>query len=84
MQVNDFDTRVLVNDQPVSPAFLPTEDFTSIWVTARFRVDATRLRVGRNTVTVRDGKLFPAFQQSGYTWDDFQMRNVVLRVGAGE
>lgn len=78
MQVNDFDTRVLVNDQPVAPAYLPTEDFTSAWVTAQFQVAGEQLHVGRNTVTLRDGKLFPAFQQLGYTWDDFQARNVVL------
>jgi hypothetical protein len=79
MQVNDFDTRVLVNDQPVDPPYLPTEDFTSIWVSAQFQVPANVLRVGRNTVTLRDGKLFPAFQQLGYTWDDFQVRNVILK-----
>lgn len=84
MQVNDFDTRVLVNDQAVSPSFLPAEDFTSIWVSAQFQVSTDRLRVGRNTVTVRDGKLFPAFQQLGYTWDDFQMRNVVLGKISGQ
>ncbi len=78
MQVNDFDNRVLVNDQPVEPAYLPTEDFTSIWVTSRMAVSSRQLRAGRNTVTVRTGKLFPAFQQSGFTWDDIQLRNVVL------
>jgi hypothetical protein len=78
MQVNDFDSRVLVNDQPVTPADLPTEDFSSIWVTAQFQVPAATLRVGRNTASLLDGKLFPAFQQSGFTWDDFQVRNVVV------
>ncbi len=80
MQVSDLDNRVLVNDQPVEPPNLPTEDFTSIWVTAQFQVPAQVLRVGRNTVTLRIGKLFPAFQQFGFTWDDLQVRNVVLRV----
>lgn len=80
MQVNDLDNRVLVNDRPVEPPYLPTEDFTSIWVTAQFHVPAQVLRVGRNTVTLRIGKLFPAFQQSGFTWDDLQVRNVVVRV----
>ncbi len=80
MQVNDFDTRVLINDQPVNPPYLPTEDFTSIWVTAQFAVSPQLLRTGHNTVTLLDGKLFPAFQQLGYTWDDFQVRNVVLHV----
>src|SRR5574341_144783 len=80
MQVNDLDNRVLVNDRPVEPPYLPTEDFTSIWVTAQFQVPAQVLRVGRNTVTLRIGKLFPAFQQSGFTWDDLQVRNVVVRV----
>ncbi len=79
MQVNDFDTRVLINDQPVEPPYLPTEDFTSIWVTAQFAVSPELLRVGHNTVTLRDGKLYPAFQQLGFTWDDFQVRDVVIR-----
>ena len=83
MQVNDFDTRILVNDQPVDPPYLPTEDFTSIWVSAQFQVSPNALRVGRNTVTLLDGKLFPAFQQLGYTWDDFQVRNVVIRKPEG-
>ncbi len=78
MQVNDFDSRVLVNDQTVAPSYLPTEDFTSIWVTAQFQVPARTLRVGLNSVRLLDGKSFPAFQQSGFTWDDFQVRNVVL------
>jgi polysaccharide biosynthesis protein PslG len=78
MQVNDFDNRILVNDQVVDPPYLPTEDFTSIWVTSRFDIPERQLRVGRNTLTVRIGKLFPAFQQSGFTWDDIQVRNVVL------
>ena len=79
MQVNDFDTRVLVNDQPVDPPYLPTEDFTSIWVSAQFQVSPNALRVGLNRVTLVDGKLFPAFQQLGYTWDDFQVRNVMMK-----
>ncbi len=83
MQVNDFDTRVLINDQPVNPPYLPTEDFTSIWVTAQFAVSPQLLRVGHNTVTLRDGKLFPAFQQLGYTWDDFQVRAVAIRKPEG-
>ncbi len=79
MQVNDFDSRVLVNDQPTRPAYLPTEDFTGIWVTAQFQIPASVLRVGGNVVALQDGRLFPAFQQLGFTWDDFQVRNVVLR-----
>jgi putative glycosyl hydrolase len=78
MQVNDYDSVVLVNDQPTPPAYLPTEDFTSIWVTAQFRVPPSILREGRNVLTLHDGKLFPAFQQLGFTWDDFQVRNVIL------
>jgi polysaccharide biosynthesis protein PslG len=78
MQVNDFDSRVLINGQAVQPAYLPTADFTSIWVSARFQVPAAVLQVGRNVVALHDGKLFPAFQQLGFTWDDFQVRNVTL------
>lgn len=76
MQVNDFDSRIWVNDVPLSPAFLPAEDFTSKWVTAQFEVPASALRVGYNAVSIRNGKLLPAFQQSGFTWDEFQFRNV--------
>ncbi|MBI4671385.1 MAG: hypothetical protein HY741_06910 [Chloroflexi bacterium] len=76
MQVNDFDSRIWVNDVPLSPAFLPAEDFTSKWVTAQFKIPANALRVGYNAVSIRDGKLLPAFQQSGFTWDEFQFRNV--------
>ncbi len=79
MQVNDFDTRVWVNDVPLTPAFLPVEDFTGKWVSAQFKIPAGALRVGYNAVAVRNGKLFPAFQQVGFTWDDFQMRNVRLQ-----
>lgn len=77
MQVNALDGRVLVNDQPVNPPYLPTEDFTGVWVTAQFEVPVRLLHVGRNTVTVRAGDTIPAFQQLG-SWDDFQMRSVVL------
>lgn len=80
MQVNDLDNRVFVNDAPVLTPYLAPEDFTSIWVTSRFDVAQSQLRVGRNTVTLRVGKLFPAFQQLGFTWDDLQIRNVVLRI----
>lgn len=78
MQVNDFDSRVMVNDRVTQPAFLPSEDFTGRWVTAQFEVAPDTLHVGKNVVTIRAGKLFPASQQSGFTWDDFQFRNVVL------
>lgn len=78
MQVNDFDSRVIVNERVTQPAFLPTEDFTGRWVTAQFKVSPETLRTGKNVVTIRAGKLFPASQQSGFTWDDFQFRNVVL------
>jgi hypothetical protein len=78
MQVNDLNNRVLVNAQDVTPPFLPTEDFTSQWVSAQLIVPVNLLRVGRNTVTVHAGKLFPAFQQLGYMWDDFQLRNVSI------
>lgn len=76
MQVNDFDTIVSVNDLPPSPAFLPTEDFTGRWVTAQFQIPGDALSVGYNKISIRDGKLMPAFQQKGFTWDDFQFRNV--------
>jgi hypothetical protein len=78
MQVNDYNTRVLVNDLPVKPPYLPTEDFSSMWTQATFLIPAEHLRVGRNTVTLHAGKLFPAFQQLGYTWDDFQVRQVIV------
>jgi GH35 family endo-1,4-beta-xylanase len=75
MQVNDFDSRVWVNDVPLMPPFLPVEDFTSKWVTAQFKIPAHALRVGDNAVSIRDGKLLPPFQQSGFTWDEFQFRS---------
>lgn len=78
MQVNDFDSKVSVNDKPTFPAYLPAQDFTSIWVTARFQIPQTSLREGLNLITIQDGKVFPAFQQTGFTWDDFQFRNVIL------
>jgi hypothetical protein len=78
MQVNDFDSRIWVNDVPLQPAYLPVEDFTSKWVTARFAVPPNTLRVGYNALALRDGKLLPAFQQLGFTWDEFQFRNVQL------
>lgn len=77
MQVNTLDARVLFNDQPVDPPFLPTEDFTSVWVTAQFQVPVRLLRIGHNTITLRAGNTIPAFQQLG-SWDDLQVRNVVL------
>ncbi len=76
MQVNDFDSRVWVNDVPVAPPFLPVEDFTSKWVTAQFTIPAKALRVGSNAVAIQDGKLVPALQQSGFTWDEVQVRNM--------
>ncbi|MCX7841209.1 MAG: hypothetical protein N2559_17360, partial [Anaerolineae bacterium] len=78
MQVNDFNTRVLVNDQPVTPPYLPTEDFSTMWSQAEFLIPPEILRVGRNTVTLHAGKLFPAFQHLDYTWDDFQVRQVIV------
>jgi hypothetical protein len=78
MQVNDFNNRVWVNDRPVTPPYLPTEDFSTMWTQAEFLVPIEYLRVGRNTITLRAGKLFPAFQHLGYTWDDFQVRQVIV------
>lgn len=79
MQVNDFDSAVTVNGEEVPPYYLPAaDDFTSVWTTAQFQVPASMLVVGRNQVAVHDGKLYPAFQQLGFTWDDFQFRNVML------
>jgi hypothetical protein len=78
MQVNDLDTRIWVNDVPLEPAFLPAEDFTSRWVTAHLAVPRSALRLGHNAVSIRNGKLLPPFQQAGFTWDEFQFRNVQL------
>lgn len=78
MQVNDFNTRVLVNDHPIIPPYLPVEDFSTMWTQAEFLIPPDRLRVGRNTITLHAGKLFPAFQHLGYTWDDFQVRQVIV------
>lgn len=77
MQVNSLDTRVLMNDQPINPPYLPTEDFTSVWVTAQRQVPSSLLRVGHNMVTLRAANTLPAFQQLG-SWDDLQLRNVIL------
>jgi hypothetical protein len=77
MQVNTLDGRVLVEDQPVNPPFLPTEDLTSIWVTVQFEVPARLLHAGHNTVTVLAGDAIPALHQLG-SWDDFHLRNVML------
>jgi hypothetical protein len=74
-----LDNRVLVDDQPVEPPYLPAEDFTSTWVSAQFQVSPNILRVGRNTVSVLDSKLFPAAASPGFMWDNLQIRNVVLR-----
>lgn len=83
MQVNTLDVRLLVNDQPVNPPYLPTEDFTSVWVTAQFGVPVRLLHAGHNTVTVSAGDAIPAFQQLG-SWDDLQLRFVVLhKPGSG-
>ncbi len=79
MQVNELDGRVLVNDQSVEPPYLPAEDFTSTWVSAQFQVSPGVLRVGKNTVTVLDSKLFPSAQSPGFMWDNLQIRNIVLR-----
>jgi hypothetical protein len=78
MQVNELDNRVLVNDQPVNPPFLPVEDFTNVWVSAGFQVSPNLLHVGRNTVTVLDSKLYPAASSPGFLWDNFQIRDVAL------
>lgn len=79
MQVNELDNRVLVNDQPVEPPYLPAEDFTSTWVSAQFQVSPGVVRVGKNTVTVLDSKLFPSAQSPGFMWDNLQIRSIVLR-----
>lgn len=78
MQANDLDSNVSVNGHPTKPAYLPVEDFTSVWVTARFQVLPSALHVGHNVVSLVDGKAFPSFQQLGFTWDDMQVRNVIL------
>lgn len=78
MQVNDFDSRVWVNDVPLTPPFLPAENFTSQWVTAQFRIPPGTLRVGYNAVSLHNGKLLPALQQHGFTWDEFQFRHVMV------
>jgi polysaccharide biosynthesis protein PslG len=82
MQVNTLDGRVLVNDQAVDPPYLPTEDFTSIWVTAQFRVSLRLLHAGHNTVAVLAGDAIPALQQPG-SWDDLQLRDLVLHKPGG-
>jgi GH35 family endo-1,4-beta-xylanase len=78
MQVNALDNRVLVNDQPVEPPYLPAEDFASTWVSTQFQVSPNVLHIGRNTVTVLDSKLYPAASRPGFMWDNLQTRNIVL------
>ena len=77
MQINSLDTRLWVNDQSISPPYLPTEDFSSVWVSVQLQVPSALLRAGHNTVVLRSANTIPAFQQLG-SWDDLQLRNVVL------
>ncbi|MFQ6014013.1 MAG: hypothetical protein ACE5NP_01045 [Anaerolineae bacterium] len=79
MQSNQPGNLVLLNDEPLEPAYLPTEDYSTSWVTVPFVVPAARLRPGLNTLTLTIGKRIPPFQTpAALTWDDLQVRNILL------
>lgn len=77
MQVNTPDNYVWVNGRRLEPA-LPSEDFSGSWVSVTLPVPGTWLRPGANTIALTVGRTLPVLQDTPFTWDDLQVKDVVL------
>ncbi|MCZ7573354.1 MAG: hypothetical protein M5U01_32785 [Ardenticatenaceae bacterium] len=83
MQPNEYGNEVRLNGRRLNLRPLPTDDFTSQWLTLTLPVPCDQLRSGYNEVEVRISHLLPAYQQKRYVWDDLLIRNVRLHPAEG-
>jgi hypothetical protein len=77
MQSNVPANYVWVNGQRLEPDF-PPEDFSGSWVSITREVPAGLLRPGPNQVAVTIGRTLPVLQDRYFSWDDLQIKDVVL------
>jgi hypothetical protein len=77
MQVNTPDNYVWVNGRRLEPA-LPGEDFSGSWVSVTLTVPGAWLQPGANTIALTVGRTLPVLQDTPFTWDDLQVKDVVL------
>lgn len=80
MQVDQPLNRITLNGEVLaflSPRARP--DPTSSWVTQRFTLPSTLLRVSANELVVTAGERNPAWQYADWRWENFQFRHVRLQ-----
>jgi len=82
MQGNVWDNYLWINGKRLEPA-MPTEDFSGTWVSITWQVPAAWLHPGPNQVAVAVGRTLPVLQDAGFSWDDIQIKDIILwRCGA--
>lgn len=77
MQSNVWNNRVWLNGRPLSPP-LPTDDFSSTWVSVKWEVPPAWLRPGANQLAITIGQTLPLLQDVRFSWDDVQVKDIVL------
>jgi len=79
-QLNEWGNPIEINGSPLDPRFLPgrVNDWAGYWTRVRFRVPAGILRPGLNRLTIRSSMNAPVHQSAGISWEDFQIKNIVL------
>ncbi len=80
-QLNEWGNRVEINDRPLEPRFLPgrINDWAGYWTRVHFRVPAEILRCGLNRFAIYTSMNAPVHQAHAVSWEDLQVRNIVLR-----
>ncbi len=77
MQANVPANQVWLNGRSLAPS-LPGEDFSGSWVSVTLRVPGAWLRSGANEIALTVGRTLPVLQDTPFTWDDLQIKEVVL------
>ena len=77
MQPNERTSTVYINGQRLTPN-LPVEDYSRTWTAHTWQVPINLLRPGLNRLQLQVGMDLPDYQQTGYVWDDVQIRHVFL------
>lgn len=78
MQSNTWGNHVTINGHRLDPVF-PPEDYSATWVTAAWDVPPGFLRAGPNQIEIHIGQAAPLLQDTPFTWDDLQFKNIALR-----
>ena len=80
MQNNSWGNAVWINGERLDPPF-PPEDYSNSWVAFSCQVPAGLLKTGPNEIQITISEALPMLQDTIFTWDDLQFKDITLQPG---